>query len=133
MKYQLIMHRLMEPEKMPNITCGTLEGTLKPGPTTVFRLQGTADCYLQSYIAEGHIQNCNPRSFGGIGVFAIKDFARFYRYALVGKSFPHHTAVAFKHVGRILFDALKLVGINDIESPRTAKALYAHENPFGAK
>jgi L-fucose isomerase-like protein len=130
MKYQLIMHRLMESGKKPNITCGTLEGTLKPGPTTVFRLQSTADCYLQSYIAEGHILNCNPRSFGGIGVFAIKDFARFYRYALVGKSYPHHTAAAFKHVGRILFDALKLMGIHDIDTPRSTKALYEDENPF---
>ncbi|MCK5558752.1 MAG: fucose isomerase, partial [Candidatus Hydrogenedentes bacterium] len=48
LKYQLIMHRLMEPDSEPNITCGTLEGTLKPSPATIFRLQGTADCDLQS-------------------------------------------------------------------------------------
>ncbi len=30
MKYQLIMHRLMEPGKEPNITRGTLEGQIRP-------------------------------------------------------------------------------------------------------
>jgi L-fucose isomerase-like protein len=130
MKFQLIMRRLMEPESAPNITCGTLEGTLRPGPATVFRLQGTADCRLQSYVADGHILEADPASFGGIGVFGIKDFARFYRYVLLEKQYPHHTAVAFRHSGRILFDAVKLLGVCDIQAPKPAGALYCGENPF---
>jgi L-fucose isomerase-like protein len=130
MKYQLIMHRLMEPGKAPDITCGTLEGTLLPGPASFFRLQGTADCQLRSYLAEGHILDSDPHSFGGIGIFAIKDFARFYRYVLLEKQFPHHGAVAFEHAGKILFDAVRLLGVQDVSTPRPAGALYPGENPF---
>lgn len=132
MKYQLIMHRLMEPDKAPDITCGTLEGTLRPGPCSVFRLQGTADCRLQSYIADGHILDADPASFGGIGVFAIPHFARFYRHVLIAKQYPHHAAIAFKPCGRTLFDAVTMLGVPDVSAPRPAGNLYPTENPFEA-
>jgi len=131
MKFQLIMHRLMEPGKKPDITCGTLEGTLMPGPTTLFRLQGTADCQIRSYVAEGEILDADPMSFGGIGIFAIREMARFYRHVLLEKQFPHHSAVAFEHVGGILFDAVKLLGVEDVQAPRAKGNLYPSENPFG--
>jgi L-fucose isomerase-like protein len=130
MKYQLIMHRLMEPDQAPNITCGTLEGRLRPGATTVFRLQGTADCRLQSYLAEGHILDADPCSFGGIGIFAMPDFARFYRHILIGRQFPHHAAIGFAHAGAVLFDAANLLGISDLFTPRAAGDSYPDENPF---
>jgi len=130
MKYQLIMHRLMEPGKKPDITSGTLEGTLRPGPTTIFRMQGTADCQLRSYVAEGEILDADPASFGGIGIFAISGFRRFYRYIMLEKQFPHHSAVAFEHVGGVLFDAAKLLGVEDVQAPREKGSLYPGENPF---
>ena len=125
------MHRLMEPGKKPNITCGTLEGTLRPGPTTIFRLQGSADCQLRSYVAEGGIVDADPSSFGGIGIFAIREMARFYRYIMIEKQFPHHGAVAFEHVGGILFDAVRMLGVEDVNAPRSRTNLYPGENPFG--
>jgi len=93
MKYQRIMHRLMEPEGEPDITRGTLEGRIQPGEVTLFRLQSTADSQLRSYIAEGEVLDIAPRSFGSIGVFAINEMGRFYRHVLLGRHFPHHTAV----------------------------------------
>ena len=77
--------QLPEPGKEPDITRGTLEGTIRPGEVTIFRLQSTAECVLKSYIAQGEVIDINPKSFGGIGVFAIKEMARFYRYVLIGK------------------------------------------------
>ncbi len=131
MKYQLIMNRLMEdPNQSPDITRGTLEGQIKPGEITFFRLQGTADCLLKSYVAEGNVLDIDPQSFGGIGIFAIPGFARFYRYVLIEKRFPHHGAVAFKHAGKTLYDAIKLLGIDDIQYPRQDTILYPNENPF---
>jgi L-fucose isomerase-like protein len=132
MKFQLIMNRLMEdPTKAPDITCGTLEGTLKPGPTTIFRLQTTPDSSsTMSYIAEGHVLDGDPASFGSIGIFGIPDFARFYRHAMLEKNYPHHCATAFKHVGSTLFDALQLMGVEDISTPKPAGLLYPNENPF---
>lgn len=130
MKYQLIMNRLMEPGKEPNITRGTLEGRIQPGDMTIFRLQSTADAVLRAYIAEGEILDIDPKSFGSIGVFAVKEMARFYRHVLIAKRFPHHTAVAFKHSGKILYAAFKMLGIEDIGFNFPEETLYGSENPF---
>ncbi|MBN1782452.1 fucose isomerase [bacterium] len=130
MKFQLIMHRLMEPDKEPDITRGTLEGQIRAGEITIFRLQSTADTMLRSYIADGEVLNLNPKSFGGIGVFAVREMGRFYRHVLIGKRFPHHTAVAFRHSGKVLFEALKMMGVDDISFNQPAGMLYAGENPF---
>ncbi|MDR2391322.1 MAG: fucose isomerase, partial [Planctomycetota bacterium] len=130
MKYQLIMNRGLEDGKKPDITRGTIEGTLKGGPITFFRLQGTPDCRLGSYIAEGQILDIDPQTFGGTGVFAIPGFARFYRHILVGKGYPHHGSVAFAKVGKILFEALKLLGVDDIGVPLPDGLPYPGENLF---
>jgi len=131
LKYQLIMHRLMEPGKEPNITRGTLEGRIRPGAATIFRLQSTAENRLRSYVAEGEILDIDPRSFGCIGVFAIREMARFYRHVLIERQFPHHTAVAFSHAGKTLFSAVKLLGVEDIWFNQPAGMYYESENPFG--
>jgi L-fucose isomerase-like protein len=131
MKFQLIMHRLMEPGKKPDITRGTLEGRIKVGDITIFRLQSTADTLLRSYMAQGEVLDIDPKSFGGIGVFAIKEMGRFYRHVLIEKRFPHHTAVAFAHAGKALFAAVRMLGVEDIGFNRPAGMPYATENPFG--
>lgn len=130
MKYQLIMHRLLEPDKEPDISRGTLDGTIRPGDITFFRIQGTADCKLKSYVAEGEIIDVDPKSFGGIGVFAINEMGRFYRHVLIAKRYPHHGGVAFKHAGKILYAAMKMLGIEDVAFNQPAGMLYKDENPF---
>jgi L-fucose isomerase-like protein len=130
LKYQLIMNRLMEGGKTPDITRGTLEGQLRPGPTTLFRLQSTPDCELRSYIADGEILDLDPCSFGGIGIIAIPNFARFYRHVLIGRNFPHHGAFAFAKVGKLLYEAVRLLGVEDIGTPLPPTLPYEGENPF---
>jgi L-fucose isomerase-like protein len=130
LKYQLIMHRLMEPNREPGITRGTLEGRIKTGDVTIFRLQSTADTHLRSYIAEGEVLDIDPKSFGGIGVFAVREMGRFYRHVLIEKRFPHHTAIAFAHVGKSLFAAVRMLGVADIDVNRPSGLPYATENPF---
>jgi L-fucose isomerase-like protein len=130
MKYQLIMNRLMEGGKEPDITRGTLEGQLRPGPTTMFRVQGNSDSQLVSYIAEGEMLDVDPCSFGGIGVVGIRDFARFYRHVLIGKRFPHHGGFGFAKAGKVLFEAAKLLGIEDVNTPLPEGVRYPGENPF---
>ena len=130
MKYQLIMNRLMEPGKKPDITRGTLEGRIRPGDMTIFRLQSTAEAVLRAYIAEGEVLDIDPKSFGSIGVFAVKEMARFYRHVLIEKRFPHHTAVAFKHTGKAIFAALKMMGIDDVGYNQPESRPYENENPF---
>jgi L-fucose isomerase-like protein len=130
MKYQLIMHRLMEPGKEPRITRGTLEGQIRPGEMTMFRLQSTPEAELKAYVADGEILNIDPKSFGCIAVFAVQEMARFYRHVLIQKRFPHHTAVAFAHSGRALWDAVQLLGVKDISFNRPAGVLYDGESLF---
>ncbi len=96
----------------------------------MFRLQSTADAELKAYVAEGEILNIDPKSFGCIAVFAVKEMGRFYRHSLIEKRFPHHTAVSFAHNGKAMFDAMRMIGINDVSFPLPKGMLYPSENIF---
>ena len=128
MKYQLIMARNLPEE----VTQGTLEGDIAPGDITFFRLQSTADTKLRAYVAQGEVLPVATRSFGGIGVFAIKEMGRFYRHVLIEKNYPHHGAVTFGHHGKALFEVFKYLGvaIEDINFNQPAGMMYPTENPF---
>ena len=130
MKYQLIMNRGLEGGGKPVISRGTMEGQIKPSDTTMFRLQSNSDSKLVSYIAHGSFLDVNPHSFGSLGVAAIPGFARFYRHVLIQKRFPHHGAFGFAKCGKVLFEALRLLGVEDINTPKPAGQLYPGENPF---
>ena len=130
-RYQLIQHRVLEPAgSEPDISRGTLEGDIAPGDITFFRLQCDSEGVLRSYIAEGEVLNVKTRSFGGIGVFAIKEMGRFYRNVLIGQRFPHHGAVAFGHYGKIFAEVFKYLGVENIAYNRPADVSYPGELPF---
>ena len=128
MRYQKIMARTLPEE----VTQGTLEGDIAPGPITFFRLQSTADAQLRAYIAQGEVLPVPTGSFGGIGVFAIPEMGRFYRHVLIEKNFPHHGAVAFGHFGATLFEVFKYLGVdvNEIGYNQPRGVRYPTENPF---
>ncbi len=130
MKYQLIQKRVLEPDGEPDISRGTLEGDIAAGEITFFRLQSTAAGELKAYVAQGEVLPVATRSFGGIGVFAIPEMDRFYRHVLVEKQYPHHGAVAFGHVGKVLFDLFKYLGVKDIAYNQPKSLPYPTENPF---
>ena len=129
-KYQLIQNRNLEHGAEPDITRGTLEGDIAPGDVTFFRLQCDSNGDLRSYIAQGEVLPVSCRSFGGIGIFAIPEMARFYRHVLVQKRYPHHGAVAFGHYGKELFEVFKYFGIADIAYNQPKSLPYPTENPF---
>lgn len=131
MGYQLIMKRGLEPDlEQPDITRGTMEGDLLAGPVTVYRLQSNARGQLKAYIAEGEVLDVPTNSFGSIGIIAIDEMARFYRYVLIKKAYPHHAAIAFMHAGKALFDLFSYLGIEDISFNQKEGHLYPGENPF---
>jgi L-fucose isomerase-like protein len=129
MKYQKIMARTLPEE----VTQGTLEGTIAPGEITFYRLQSTSDNILRAYIAQGEILPVEPKSFGGIGVFAIPEMGRFYRHVLIEKGFPHHGAVAFGKYGKALFEVFKYIGVpaSEIGYNQPKEMRYPTENPWG--
>lgn len=112
---------------------GTIEGDIKAGEITFYRLQSTADNRLRAYAAEGEVLPVATKSFGSIGVFAIHEMGRFYRYWLIGKNFPHHGAVMFGHYGKALYEALKYIGVEpaEIGYNHAAGDRYEDENPWG--
>lgn len=126
MKNQMIMARTL-PEEVTN---GTLEGDIIPGNITFFRLQSTADNHLYSYIAQGEVLPVATKSFGSIGIFAIKEMGRFYRHVLIEDGFPHHGAVAFGHYGKAIFEVFKYLGVEKIGLTKPAGVLYDTENQF---
>ena len=128
MKYQKIMARALPVE----VTNGTLEGDIIPGDITFFRLQSTADSQIRAYVAEGEVLPVATKSFGAIGVFAIKEMGRFYRHVLIQKNYPHHGAVAFGHHGKALFEVFKYLGVpmEDINYNQPKSLPYPTENPF---
>ena len=131
MGYQLIMKRDLEPELAePDITRGTIEGDIKAGDITFYRLQSTADTHLRAYIAQGEVLDVPTESFGSIGIFAIPEMNRFYRHVLIEKQYPHHGAVAFGHYGKSLFEVFRYLGVSDISYNRPKNLPYPTENPF---
>ena len=130
MKYQLIMKRSLEPDGEPDISRGTLEGAIKDGEVTMFRLHGSADGELRTYMAQGEVLNVDPKSFGSIGVFGIKEMGRFYRHVLIQNGFPHHAGVGFAHCGKTLFAAMRLLGVENIYYNQPKEMPYPTENPF---
>ena len=130
-KYQLIQHRLLEPQgSEPDFTRGTLEGDIAASDITFYRLQCDSEGTLRAYIAQGEVLPVATGSFGGIGVFAIHEMGRFYRHVLVQKRYPHHGAVAFGHYGKALFETFKFLGVGDIAYNQPKTERYPQENPF---
>lgn len=130
MGYQVIMKRDLEPNGEPDITRGTMEGDLKAGETTLYRLQCDARGKLVGYVAEGEVLDMPTQSFGSIGVFAIHGMGRFYRHVLIDGHFPHHGAVAFGHYGKALFSVMRLLGVEEIGYNHPSSVPYQGENPF---
>lgn len=128
MKYQMIMARNLPIE----VTQGTLEGDIKPGNITFYRLQSTSDNKLRAYIAQGEVLPVATRSFGSIGVFAIPEMGRFYRHVLIEGNYPHHGAVAFGNYGKELFEVFKYIGVDveEIGYNQPKGVRYKTENPF---
>ena len=131
-KYQLIQHRLLEPEgSEPDFTRGTLEGDIAPSDITFYRLQCDSEGVLRAYIAQGEVLPVATGSFGGIGVFAIPEMGRFYRHVLIARHFPHHGAVAFGHYGKPLYSLFRYLGVKDVQFNRPKSQPYPTENPWG--
>jgi len=130
-KYQLIQHRLIEEAgSEPDITRGTLDGDIAPSDITFFRLQCDSEGQLRSYVAQGEVLPVATRSFGGIGICAIPEMARFYRNVLIEKRYPHHGAVAFSHCGKALYEIFRYLGVEDISYNQPKAIPYPTENPW---
>ena len=131
MKHQITMKRNMEPDGAPDISRGTIEGQIAASPITVLQIQGEGP-RVRAFIMEGDFLDIDPNTYGAVGTAHIPGFMRFYRHVLLGR-FHHHAAVAFCRCGDVLYDALRLMGVEDIYTPLPTGTLYPGENPFGRR
>ena len=129
-RHHAILKDSIEPNSLPDKSRGTYEGNIKPGDITLFRLHSNASGKLCSYVAQGEVLPVDACSFGTIGVFAIPEMMRFYRNVLVEKHYPHHCAIAFGNNGQALYEAVRLLGVSEIDHNHVAGHLYPSENPF---
>ncbi len=129
---RLCHHQMMAKSLPADMAGGTLQGDIRPGEITLYRLQSTADAKLRAYVAQGEILPVATRSYGSIGICGIREMGRFYRHVLVGKHFPHHGALLFGHYGHAVYEVFKYLGIGagDIDWNRQGNERYAAENPF---
>jgi L-fucose isomerase-like protein len=128
MKYQVIMKRMMEPDTQADITRGTIEGQFSASPITVVQVHGRGD-KMQAYLMEGHFLDLDPKTFGCTGTAHLPGFSRFYRHVLLGR-FHHHAAVAFGHCAAVLYDAFKIIGMEQVYTPLPSPMPYPGENVF---
>ena len=129
LSYHIIQKREFEPNTEPRITRGTMAGDIKASDVTIYRLQADAYGKLHAYVAEGAVVDFPTDSYGSIGIFRIPEMERFYRYVLLARQFPHHTAVAFSHTGDALYELFKYYRIpTEFNHPSFER--YDDENPF---
>ena len=112
---------------------GTLEGRIREGPATCFRLHAAADGSLQAYVAQGEILPLQTNTYGCYAVLGVPNMARFYRYVLLARQFPHHTALMYGNYAAELFDLFQLLGLPELHYNRPAGERYPEENPFRPK
>lgn len=105
-------------------TWGTLQGRIKPGPVTLFRVS-TDDITgeLTSYVAEGTCTNDPAVTWGGIGVVQVPELQRLLRH-VCKRSFEHHVAINLSSVSESIVEAL---------SEYLGWQIYAHRHLAGTE
>ena len=111
-------------------TRGTLEGPMNPGGISCFRLHASPEGTLQAYIANGEILPVSMNTYGCWAVFGVHEMDRFYRYVLLDKHFPHHSAIVYGDRSAELYDVMQMLGIPYIGYNHPASERYPNENPF---
>lgn len=130
LRYKINRKDPYAPETGEEETKGTLEGRLKEGEVSCFRLHAAPDGTLQAYVAQGEILPVDLETYGSYGLFAVLEMERFYRHVLLEKRFPHHSAVVYGDYAKLLYDVLSLLGIPYVGYNQPAWERYPTENPF---
>lgn len=126
LEYHFVNHQLIGEEQSK----GTIQGSIIPGPVTIFRLQGMRDGKLRAYVCQGQILPVSMVTYGGQGIIAIPQMERFIRNVIIEKQYPNHCAVLFGHYGKEITAVLRQLGIDEIDYNHPKDMLYKNENVF---
>jgi len=128
MDYHFVNRQLIGEEQSK----GTIQGEIVSGNVTLLRLQGMTDGKMRAYVAQGQVLPVSVDTYGGFGIIAVPEMERFIRNVVINKHFPNHTAVIFGHYGHILIDALKMIGISEIDYNHPLDQPYPNENMYNS-
>lgn len=131
LRYKMNRKDPYAPETGTEESRGTLEGAMKPGEVSCFRLHSSADGKLQAYIAKGEILPVELATYGCWALFGVSEMERFYRHVLIEKHFPHHSAIVYGNHSAVLYDLMQLLGVPYIGYNHSRYDRYETENPFG--
>ena len=118
------------PETGKEETRGTLEGRLRDGKVSLFRLHSSAQGDLQSYIADGEILPVDLDTYGCYAVFGIPQMDLFYRQVLIGKHFPHHSAIVYGDHSAQLVEIMRMLSVPYIGCNQTNTDAVSGPCPF---
>lgn len=130
LKYKMNRKQPDAPETGKENNRGTLEGRMIPGQISCFRLHSSAEGNLQSYIAQGEILPVEINTYGCYALFGVAEMNRFYRYVLLDKHFPHHSAIVYGSNAEALYDLMVYLEIPYIGHNYPGNHRYEKENPF---
>ena len=130
LRYKMNRKTPYAPETGEEQTRGTLEGPMIPGDASCFRLHASPEGTLQAYIAKGEILPITINTYVCWALFGVHEMDRFYRYVLLEKHFPHHSAIVYGNHSADLYDVMQLLGIPYIGYNQAAPERYINENPF---
>jgi L-fucose isomerase-like protein len=111
---------------------GTIHGPLAESPVTLLRIQAGRDNKLRAYVAQGQILPESMETYGGQGIIAVPEMARFLRHVVLEKQFPNHAAIVYGHYGKELVGVLRLLGIQEIDYNHPSQVPYASENIYSS-
>jgi L-fucose isomerase-like protein len=130
LKYKLNRRDPLAPETGGEVTRGTLEGVMKPGAVCCYRLHAGPDGGLLAYIARGEILPIELKTYGSYGLFGVPEMERFYRHVLIGKHFPHHSAIVYGDHASSLYETFRYFGVPYIGVNLPKGERYENENIF---
>ncbi|MCQ2497598.1 MAG: fucose isomerase [Lachnospiraceae bacterium] len=110
-------------------TYGVLFGQIVSGDVTLFRIQPSKTGGLQAYVIQGQILPVSLETYGGYGVFAVREMDRFVRNVIIEHYFPNHTVVIRGHFGSEIMSLMKMMGIK-VYYNYPSNMLYESENAF---
>ena len=131
MSYQRIMKRGLEPDLAePDITRGTMEGDLKAGDITFYRLQSGADTTLHAYIAQGAVLDVPTNSFGSIGVSVSPRWIASTAMSSLRSAIPTMALWPSATTASPCLRSSSIWGVTDIAYNQPKHLPYPTENPF---
>jgi len=99
-------HAILELVMPKNLTWGSIQGRIKPGPVTFLRMStDDVEGKLTGYVVEGESTTDPAATWGGIGVVRVPRLQDLLRF-ICERNFEHHVSMNMSSFGNSIHEAL---------------------------